>query len=70
MDKCVAYMKIMLLQTVGLVYFGQLLWQDWHIYAESSYLVLTWNFAHLNDEGNRTQDFTIIHVFPSSSEDT
>lgn len=42
--KCVASVKMLLLQTRGLVCFGWPLWHGWHIYGERSYWVFNLEF--------------------------
>lgn len=39
------------------------------IFMENAHIeYLTWNFTHMTDEGNRTQDFTLVLVFSAASE--
>lgn len=67
MGKCMASVKILLLQTVWLVCFGWPVWQDWHIYAERSYLVFHLFYTH-ERWIKQNERFCIVIIFSTSSE--
>lgn len=65
--KCMVSVKILLLQTVWLVCFGWPVWQDWHIYAERSYLVF--HLFYTQEWWTKQNErFCIVIIFSTSSE--
>lgn len=65
---CMGSVKVLLLQTVGLVCFGWPLWQDWHIYVERAYLVFNLKFYTHEWWTKQNERFCIVIVFTTSSE--